>query len=345
MEAQRHPNDFDGIVAGAPANQYIGLVSSFAANMRANTKSKTGYISPADARKIGAVITRVCAGTGGVKDGLINDPRQCRIDMASLPLTPAQLETYKALHDGPKTGAGHAIYAGLPFGSEAVGWESFITGPGLAKVRTNASQSLFANGVFSNFVYQEPGWDFLSFNPDKSPADAEKAVGGFLNATDPKLTAFRAHGGKIISYQGWADALVTPLGTLDYYNKVVAAQGRTKPTGRQDVSAMKKTQAFYRLFMVPGMSHCFGGPGPNEFGQGGGSGDADHDVVTALEQWVEKDVAPKKIIATKYVDDDLAKGVQMTRPLCVYPQAAKYKGTGNTNDASNFVCTGPSSTR
>ena len=268
--------------------------------------------------------------------------------MASLPLTPAQLKTYKALHDGPKTSAGQAIYAGLPFGSEAVGWESFITGPGLAKVRTNASQGLFANGVFSNFVYQNPSWDFLSFNPDKSPADAEKAAGDFLDATDPNITAFRAHGGKLISYQGWSDALVTPLGTLDYYNEVVAAQGRIggKAAGQiQDASALEKTQAFYRLFMVPGMSHCFGGPGPNEFGQGGGNGDADHDVVTALEQWVEKSVAPKKIIATKYVDDDPTKGVEMTRPLCVYPQAAKYKGTGDTNDASNFVCTGPSSTR
>jgi feruloyl esterase len=193
-------------------------------------------------------------------------------------------------------------------------------------------------------VYQNPSWDFLSFNPDKSPADAEKAVGHVINATDPNLTAFKAHGGKLISYHGWSDALVTPLGMLNYYNTVVAAQGSVggKTTGAisqsPDSNALEKTQTFYRLFMVPGMSHCAGGPGPNEFGQVGGDGDADHDVVAALERWVEKGVAPKRIIATKYVGDDITRNIAMTRPLCVYPQAAKYKGTGNTNNASSFLC-------
>jgi feruloyl esterase len=200
-------------------------------------------------------------------------------------------------------------------------------------------------------VYQNPNLEVLSFDPDKSPADAEKAVGHVMNATNPNFTAFKAHGGKLISYHGWSDALVTPLGTLNYYNTVVAAQGRVggKTTSAisqsPDSNALEKTQAFYRLFMVPGMSHCAGGPGPNEFGQVGGDSDADHDVVAALEQWVEKGVAPKKIIATKFVDDDLTRDVAMTRPLCVYPQAAKYKGTGYTNDASSFVCTDPSNAK
>ena len=129
---------------------------------------------------------------------------------------------------------------------------------------------------------------------------------------------------------------------MDYYNTVVAAQARagakTTSIANQDAGALDKTQAFYRLFMVPGMGHCGGGPGPNQFGQTGGDGDTDHDVVVALEQWVEKGAAPKRIVATKYVDNDRAKGVEMTRPLCVYPKAAKYKGTGDTNDASNFIC-------
>jgi Tannase and feruloyl esterase len=343
MEAQRYPKDFDGIIAGAPANQWVNMFSSFAANLKANITSEAGFISPADVQKIGSVTTDQCDALDGVKDGLINDPRECRIDVASLPLTPAQLKTYQVLHDGPKTSSGQSIYPGLPFGSEAVGWVSFVTGPSFTEARTSAAQGLFANGFFSNFVYQNPSWDFLSFNPDKSPADAEKAVGHVINATDPNLTAFKAQGGKLISYHGWSDALVTPLGMLNYYNTVVAAQGRVggKTTGASqspDSNALEKTQTFYRLFMVPGMSHCAGGPGPNEFGQVGGDGDADHDVVAALERWVEKGVAPKRIIATKYVGDDITRNIAMTRPLCVYPQAAKYKGTGNTNNASSFLC-------
>jgi len=351
MEAQRYPKDFDGIIAGAPANQAVKLQSSGAAMIKANMTSEAGYISAADALKIGALVTRQCDGLDGVKDGLINDPRQCRIDMASLPLTPAQRKTYEILHDGAKTGAGRLIYPGLPFGSEAVGWAQYITGPSFAEARTRAARAVLSKGNFAYFVYQNPSWDFMNFDPDKSPADAEKAMGPIVNATDPNLAAFKAHGGKLISYHGWADALLTPFGTINYYNAVVAAQGgaATGKAGQSlDPSALEKTQAFYRLFMVPGMSHCSGGPGPNQFGMGpdqygqyGGDGDPANDVVAALEQWVEKGVAPAKIIATKFAGDDPAKGVQMTRPLCVYPKAAKYKGSGDTNDARNFVCAAP----
>jgi hypothetical protein len=351
MEAQRYPNDFDGIVAGAPANQWVKNMSEHAARAKTIMTSEADYISPVDAQKIGSAITNECDGVDGVKDGLIDDPRQCRIDLASLPLTSTQLKTYEVLHDGPKTSSGQNIYPGLPFGSEAVGWGQFITGPSFAEARTHSFSSLIGYGAFANFVYGDPNWDVMNFDPDKSPADAEKAIGHIMNATDPNLAGFKAHGGKLISFHGWADGNVTPFGTLDYYTAVVAAQGRAggKATAvanqSPNASTLDKTQAFYRLFMVPGMSHCLGGPGPNQFGQYGGDGDADHDVVAALEQWVEKGVVPTKIIATKYVDDDLTKGVQMTRPLCVYPQAAKYKGTGDTNDASSFVCTDPSTAK
>jgi feruloyl esterase len=138
-----------------------------------------------------------------------------------------------------------------------------------------------------------------------------------------------ARGGKLIMYHGWGDAAIPAPNTIDYYNSVVAALGQ------------RATDRFLRLFMAPGMQHCGGGPGPNSFGQGANSPpyDPEHNIYTALEQWVEKGVAPSKIIATKYVDDtNQAQGVKMTRPLCTYPQVAKYKGAGDTNDAANFVC-------
>jgi hypothetical protein len=349
MEAQRYPNDFDGIVAGAPANQTVKSLSLRAANLKTIMASEAGYISPADVQKIGATITAACDGLDGVKDGVIADPRQCRLDPASLPLTSAQIKTFQALHDGPKTSAGRPMGPGMPFGSEAVGWVQNILGPSFADAPSKAASSIIAKGYLANFVYRDATWDFRSFDPDKSPADIEKALGLILDATDTSFAEFKAHNGKLISYHGWGDALITPLLTLDYYNAVIAAQGRAGATpvasGTPDNSAREKTQAFYRLFMAPGMGHCRGGPGPNQFGQVGGDGDADHDVVAALQRWVEKGVAPTKLIATKFLGDDPTKGVEMTRPLCVHPQVAKYNGTGNTQDAANFACREPSASQ
>jgi feruloyl esterase len=343
-EAQRYPNDFDGIAAGDPGNQWAEQHSGDAANMKAFLASEAGYISPTELQKIGDLIVDECDGADGVKDGLIADPRQCRIDLASLPLTPAQLKTYQALHDGPKTSSGKRIFPGMPFGSESVGWAQYFAGPNFAEAHAKARRGIMANETFANLVYHDPKWDFMSFDPDKSPADLKKAMYGIMDATDPQFAGFKAHGGKLISYHGWADSDISPFATVDYYNRVVAAQerdgGKTTTIGNENPSAIawNKTQAFYRLFMVPGMGHCGGGPGPNQFGQTGGDGDADHDVVVALERWVEKGLAPERIVATKYVENDRAKGIAMTRPLCVFPKAAKYVGTGDTNDASNFIC-------
>jgi hypothetical protein len=343
-EAQRYPDDFDGIAAGDPGNQWTDQHSGDAANMKAFLASEAGYISQTEIQKIGEFIVNACDEADGVKDGLISDPRQCRIDLASLPLSPAQLKTYQALHDGPKTSSGKKIFPGMPFGSESVGWAQYFAGPNFAEAHAKARRGIMANEAFANLVYHDPKWDFTSFNPDKSPVDINKALHGIMDATDPRFTGFKAHGGKLISYHGWADSDISPFATLDYYNTVIAAQGgtsgktTTNGTRNPDAGAWDKIQAFYRLFMVPGMGHCGGGPGPNQFGQTGGDGDADHDVVVALERWVENGVAPNLIIATKYVGNDRTKGIEMTRPLCVFPKAAKYIGTGNMNDASNFIC-------
>ncbi|HEY2116588.1 MAG TPA: TonB family protein, partial [Candidatus Angelobacter sp.] len=151
--------------------------------------------------------------------------------------------------------------------------------------------------------------------------------GQTFNAIDPDLKTFARRGGKLIIYHGWSDAALPPVGSINYYNSVEEALGPGKPS------------YFMRLFMVPGMQHCGGGPGANSFGQFTAAGDADHDLSLALERWVEKGIAPDKLIATKFVDDKSEKGVAMTRPLCAYPQTATYKGAGDINDAANFECT------
>ncbi len=179
-------------------------------------------------------------------------------------------------------------------------------------------------------MFGNPAWDFKTFNFDVDVKLTDDKEGHTLNATDPNLKSFKTRGGKLLIYHGWSDAAIPAPSAIEYYNSVEAAMGSAE------------TNAFLRLFLAPGMQHCGGGPGPNSFGQFGANGaprDPQHNIFLALEQWVEKSTAPGKIIATKYVNDmDPAQGVKLTRPLCPYPQIAKYKGTGDTNDEANFVC-------
>jgi feruloyl esterase len=330
MEAQRFADDFDGILGAANANQWTKLFSSFAWNEQTIQADRSSYLSPSDLDKIGVATKAACDASDGVKDGLIGNPQACRVSSSSLSLSPLQTRTFEALHSGPKDSSGKPVYVGLAYGSENVSWRASITGPSFDDGPSRTSQTMFANGFFSNFVYNDPSWDFRRFDVNKSPADAEKAVGRIINSDSIDLAAFQKHGGKLLQWHGWADSLVTALGTIDYYTRVMAAQ-----------ETPSRTQDFYRLFMAPGVDHCGGGPGPNQFGQTGGNGDADHDMVVALYQWVEKGVAPSRIVATKYVDNDVSKDVEMTRPLCPYPQTAKYKGSGDSHDAANFVCAAP----
>jgi feruloyl esterase len=154
-----------------------------------------------------------------------------------------------------------------------------------------------------------------------------------LDANNPDLSVFKQHGGKLLMYHGLADPFVSPLGSLDYYTAVIGATGGSQ--------AVKNTQSFARLFLAPGVTHCGGGPGANVFNGPdnlGGPEDSDHDVFLALRQWVENGLAPARIIGTKYVNDTPADGVAFTRPMCSYPQFARYRGSGDTSDASSFIC-------
>ncbi len=177
-----------------------------------------------------------------------------------------------------------------------------------------------------------PDYDAVKeFDFDTTPAKL-KEVAKSQDAADPDLSAFQAHGGKLIMYHGWADHSITALRTLQYYDDV-------RKTVGEDA-----TDEFVRLFMVPGLHHCGRGPGPWSFGGRGQvalKDDAEHDMLIALDRWVEEGVAPEKLIGVKFVNDDPRQGVALTRPLCPYPQAAQYKGSGSINEAANFVCAEP----
>jgi len=281
-----------------------------------------------------------CDALDGVKDGFIENPSVCHFDPAIVQctgsdasgcLTAPQVAAAKKIYgplNNPRTGA--LIEPGFSPGGEALpaNWPAWITGASAPQLGIG---KLFANMFFTDMLYADPKWDPKSFNFDTGVTFMNDKLGAILNSVDPDLHAFKARGGKLIQYHGWSDAAIPPLGSVEYFESVQSAMGDTK--------------SFYRLFMVPTMSHCAGGPGATVFGNGGGLGpqedDADHDVVLALDRWVEKGVAPDRIIATGFVGNDTAKGVAMTHPLCPYPQVAHYKGTGDTKDAANFVCVVP----
>jgi feruloyl esterase len=233
----------------------------------------------------------------------------------------------KKLYEGAHDSHGRQIFPGYLPGAElgGNGWSTWITGPSRGKALLFA----FGVGYFSNMVFEKRDWDYRSTNVDELLKAADTKNGAALSATDPNLTAFKAHGGKLILYHGWNDPGISALNTVDYFDSVAARMGESN------------TASFVRLYMVPGLQHCGGGPGATDFGQFGlgQASDPQHNLILALEQWVESGNAPSVIIARKPAENPTAQGAAMTRPLCPYPQAAKYKGTGDTNDAANFACT------
>ena len=184
-------------------------------------------------------------------------------------------------------------------------------------------------------MFEDPNWDYRTFDFEKDLTFAESKVGSLADAIDTDLSAAKRQGVKIIQYHGWNDQTLQPGYSPSYYDLVTAEMG-----------GLAETQDFYRLFMVPGMAHCYRGPGANSFGGVGQQippqRDALHDVQLALEEWVEKGVAPDRLVATKYVDDDAdTTTVEFTRTLCPYPSVARYSQSGDPSKAVNFVCTNP----
>ncbi len=335
MEAQRYPADYDGILAGAPANYWTALLSTAVYDTQALTLDAASFIPPTKIPAISAAVIAACDGLDGVHDGILNDPRQCKFDPAQMQckagedtdkcLTAPQAAALKKIYGGTLDSHGHQVFPGFLPGAEEGegGWGLWITGPAPDK----SLMAFFGRGYFSNMVYGKSDWDYKTFTVDAGLKAAEENTAGALNAVEADLRPFQARGGKLIIYHGWDDPAIPAINSVNYYQSVASKMGR------------RDADSFMRLYMVPGMQHCGGGPGTDSFGQDDpmSDGGAQHSVAASLEQWVEKETAPNTIIASKYAAGDEHK-TTMTRPLCAYPRAAKYKGSGDTNDAANFVC-------
>jgi feruloyl esterase len=335
MEAQRYPEDYDGIIAGAPANFWTHLFAGFAWNMQA-LGNPDSYIPASKLKAIEAAALALCDARDGVEDRVLDDPTKCGFDPSILLckgpesdscLTEPQVAALKKIYAGPKNSKGEQVFPGFPPGGEtgAGGWAAWILGLGPGK----SAQYLFGTQYFANMVFDNPAWDVKTFNIDKDLQTADEKTARILNATDPDLRAFRKRGGKLILYHGWCDAAIPAENTINYYRSLVAKMGQ------------RNVDKFVRLFMVPGLQHCADGPGPHSFGQAGPSAqaDAEHDIFLALERWVEKGIAPNMIIAVKPAALlDPSKGITRSRPLCAFPLVARWKGTGSTDDAANFAC-------
>lgn len=354
-EAQKFPDDYDGILAGDPANDWVNLNFDQAYEVLANTLNPAGTIPPAKFPLIASAVLAKCGGQDGSAQPFVNNPLACRFNPAVLAcpagtadaatcLTPAQVDTVRAVYAGPTDQrTGLSLFPGFEPGSETLWGALSPTGqPGGFAI---------ADSYLKYFVFQNPAFDYTTLNFGSDVTRAELQDHGVVGALDADLGPFRANGGKMIQYHGWSDTTVAPGSSVDYYRRValgpVAGNALLRQvdaitiTSTVPTSDFRPVQSYYRLFMVPGMGHCYGGAGPDSFGapfQANGTQDPSTDVLAALERWVEHGVAPAQVTATKYVNDDPTQGVAFTRPLCAYPQVAKYSGSGATTDAASFRC-------
>ncbi|MDE3109074.1 MAG: tannase/feruloyl esterase family alpha/beta hydrolase [Acidobacteriota bacterium] len=341
-EAQRYPDDYNGILSGDPVINYTHLQAAHLSIALRTRKVPGSYFPPDRLPAMQKASLAACDAIDGVKDGLIEDPLKCnfRNDPSALLrkggatpscLTAPQLQTVKDIYAGYHDPRGNVAYGGFMPGHET-GWNMFLLdGADPSKPFTDKS-AVGAVGFFKNFVFDDPNWNFLDWNYDKDMTFADQKIAAEINATNPDLKRFRAHGGKLLLYHGWTDPGASPLETLDYYEDVVASIHGVKAEAPGEetpafIGHIESTQHFARLFMVPGMDHCGGGPGPNVF-----------DAFGSLAIWVEQGRAPERIVAA-HMDNGSA---TMTRPLCPYPKTAHYTGHGSTDEAANFVCSLPS---
>jgi len=329
MEAQRFPLDFDGIIAGSPANFWTHLFAGFVWDQQALGGISGGDLSQTDLNTMTNAVLAQCVGNNGglSTDQFLNNPLACHFDPSTLPLSPDKIGAIKKIFSGPP-GVFPGYQGGAGEASTFIDWPLWMTDTGNPAL---ALQGLFAANFFQNMVFPGSGWTVNSFSAAENAKQADIKVGAILNSINPDLGAFKSRGGKLIQYVGWSDTAISPQSDINYYNAVTDVMG-----------GPGSTRDFYRLFMAPGMAHCGGGPGPNAFGNGvNGPNPADprDDLLSALDNWVVNRAAPDEIVATKYVNDDPAQGVAFQRPLCVFPKVSKYKG-GSTTAASSFRCVG-----
>jgi pimeloyl-ACP methyl ester carboxylesterase len=302
MAAQRFPDDYDGIIAGALANRHIHMHTAGAARQIVLARHPDMAISQEKAQMVNDAVMRTC---DTLREGFLNNPQQCTFSFSSLLckgaesnecLTPSQLKAVEMFYGGLKNSNGEVIFAGQAMGNP------------LPPLRSSSDLNVI--DTVRIWAFQNPDYDWRTFDLDRDMPIIDRKI-GFVDATDPDLQKFKVRGGKLLLYAGWADTGITPINTVEYYDSVMKKMGKAN------------TSDFARLFMVPGMGHCRGGDGPDTF-----------DTIGALEEWREKGTAPAVIAATN-------RNSGLSRPLCAYPQYANYKGTGDLKDAANWVCTAP----
>jgi feruloyl esterase len=314
-ELQRYPGDFDGIVVGGPAYYMTRLqaatLNASLALVGDGPESPT-FLPTAKYPAINRAALDACDDLDGVHDGVIDDPTRCRFDPASMQcppykdeascLTASQVEAVRKMYAGAKFADGTEIYPGYEPGSE-LRWDVLGRGPGPIPVST---------GFFQTMVYPGQNWDYHTFDVDRDTHFAEKKLGGMIDSMDPNLKPFKDRGGKTIMFTAWEESAIPPRDIMNYYRSVVETMG-----------GLEKTQDFARLFMVAGMGMCPGFRDPGGF-----------DTQKAIEQWVEKGVAPDTITSIMRTGTE----VHRTRPVCAYPTAAIYNGSGDPNVAASYQC-------
>jgi feruloyl esterase len=336
MEVQRYPDDFDGVIGGHPATgtpMQVGRAIVYQQMLA----SQDAYLSPGAIALVSKASLAACDKSDGLEDGLVSDPRRCRFDPSTLAcggaaddscLTPGQVATVAQIYRGVQTPDGQVFAHGFPPGHEggSTGWSQWIAGPAPPVAQEGGTLAYTGSRLPSGYGLMDFNFQFLALDDDDPgfgwrqfdvarDLPRMRTMTEILSPLDADLRPFATSGGKLLIYHGWSDPGISALGTLDYHERVVGAVGGQAAADR-----------FLRTYFVPGMHHCGGGPGPSVF-----------ELLPVLESWVEKDVPPGSVLASRVVDGKTVR----TRPLCPHPQAARYRGTGSIDEASNFVCAAP----
>lgn len=332
-EAEFYPSDYDGIVAGSPGMNYSGLMMSFLWGLKAATDHEA--LSPQKLHLLHQAVMDHCDAADGVKDGLLENPLACDFHPEQLLctstntsscLTAAEVQTAELIYQGPRNPrTGAQIYPGFAPGSEAAGESSGGRSFGGWVLIQGPLARQYAIPLLKNMVFGQD-WDWKSFDFDSGYARVESAVHADIDATNPDLRAFQAHGGKLIMTQGWGDQFNAQTYPVEYHDEVVSLFAASEG----EPEAVHTVNGFFRLFMVPGMGHCGGGVGPSEM-----------DALGAVRAWVETKQAPDRLVAEKVSLPGGGAAMPMSRPMCPYPEIARWTGKGSTNEADNFVCAMP----
>ncbi len=310
MEGYRYPADYDGISSMAPANPMVGLMIDSLWTGYVVMKDEARRLTPPQMTMAHKAFIDQCDDKDGLKDGIVSDPEDCAFDPGTIQckgesrdncLTAAQVAALREIYGGVKNPrTGEQIFAGFQPGSEQQ----------LMALTSGKEPFPVATSYFRDIVFNNPQWDFKSYDYDKELAPAFKAGSDILDVPSDGLGKFFAGGGKLLLSHGWSDGLIPAPNTVAFYKSMIA---KIEPKKADSV----------RLFMIPGMGHCGGGDAPTVM-----------DMVSVIDQWVDTGKAPESIIATTAPNQK-----PVSRPICAYPKVAKYKGTGSTDDAANFICT------